>query len=66
MGIRRKAHEVISYLSYRKLIVRMKDSKNELKNVILNVPQGTILGPLQIILRVNDLLMVMNEEMILS
>ena len=45
-----------SYLNERKQFINCEDnSKIELRNITCGVPQGSILGPLQFLLYVNDL-----------
>lgn len=66
-GIRGKAHKLIkSYLSNRKQKVRIGTHVSNFENINTGVPQGTILGPLLFILYVNDLLINMPENSILS
>ena len=66
-GIRGKSLELMnSYLSNRKLIVKLEDKKSTEKEIQTGVPQGTILGPLLFILYVNDLLLDMHKNTILS
>ena len=37
---------ILSYLSNRKQCVRINDTYSEFENIIMGVPQGSILGPL--------------------
>lgn len=66
-GIRGNVFELIkSYLTDRKQKVRIKDKRSSEKILNTGVPQGTILGPLFFVLYVNDLLLDMQQESILS
>ena len=46
---------ILSYLSNRKQCVRINDTYSEFENIIMGVPQGSILGPLLFILSIKDL-----------
>ena len=66
-GVRGEGLKLLtSYLSDRKQCVKISDCKSEYKEITIGVPQGTILGPLFFILYVNDLLIDMQNETILS
>ena len=55
-----------SYLFNRKQIVKLEDKRSTEKEIQTGVPQGIILGPLLFILYVNDLLLDMHKNTILS
>ena len=55
-----------SYITNRKQRVRISDQKSIDKEIDTRVPQGTVLGPLFFILYVNDLLLDMQRDTILS
>lgn len=66
-GIRGSVLELIrSYLSDRKQRVRIDDKTSTVKIINTGVPQGTILGPLFFIIYMNDLLIDMPKDTILS
>ena len=46
---------ILSYLSNRKQCVRINDTYSEFENIIMGVPQGSILGPLLFNLSIKDL-----------
>ena len=46
---------ILSYLSNRKQCVRINDTYSEFENIIMGVPQGSILGPLLFSLSIKDL-----------
>ena len=45
---------ILSYLSNRKQCVRINDTYSEFENIIMGVPQGSILGPLLFNLSIKD------------
>lgn len=66
-GIRGNAHKLItSYLQNRKQRVKVNGFMSDFCEVKTGVPQGTILGPLFFILYINDLLINLPEDIILS
>ena len=46
---------ILSYFSNHKQCVRINDTYSEYENIIMGVPQGSILGPLSFNLSINDL-----------
>ena len=46
---------ILSYLSNHKQCVKISDTYSEFENIIMGVPQGSILGPLLFNLPINDL-----------
>jgi hypothetical protein len=55
-GIKGTAHKLIrSYLSNRKQICILKNSKSQQKTVQCGIPQGSNLGPLLFFIYINDL-----------
>lgn len=66
-GIRGKAYSLISsYLCGRKQRVKINGIMSDFGEVRTGVPQGTILGPLFFILYINDLLINLPEDIIIS
>lgn len=66
-GIRGKAYSLlVNYLQDRFQRVRINKIASNYKRIEIGVPQGTILGPLLFILYVNDLLLQMPKNSIMS
>ena len=54
-GIRRPAHMLIkSYLSSKKQFVAINNTSSSLENIEIDVPQGSILGPLLFLIYLKD------------
>ena len=66
-GVRESAHNLIkSYLGNRLQKVKLNNATIHLKSVNVGVPQGTILGSLLFLLYINDLLLDIPEDVIVS
>ena len=62
-----EAHDLIkSYLGNRLQKVKLNNATSHLESVNVGVSQGTILGPLLFLLYINDLLLDMPEDEIVS
>jgi Reverse transcriptase (RNA-dependent DNA polymerase) len=67
IGIRGKALDlIVNYLSDRQQSVKIGEINSSYKQILMGVPQGTILGPLLFILYIYDLLCRMPDDQILS
>ena len=66
-GIRGSDYNLLkNYLTNRQQRVTLNKKTSKFESVIIRVPQGTILGPLLFILYINDLLLDMPENAIVS
>ena len=66
-GVRGSAHNLIkSYLGIRFQKVKLNNATSHLESVNVGVPQGTILGSLLFLLYINDLLLDIPEDEIVS
>ncbi len=52
-----------SYLKYRKQYVEIDRTSSEMKPIITGVPQGSILGPLLILIYINDMSCLISSSM---
>ena len=56
-GVEGVAHDLLkNYLENRKQFVQLNDHSSELECVLNGIPQGSILGPLQFLIYINDIL----------
>ena len=66
-GIRGCAYNLLKdYLTNRQQRVKLNNKTSKFESVKMGVPQGTILGPLLFILYINDLLLDLPENAIVS